>query len=105
VLCSGNHLPYNDENKTIQELRESYSKQFPIESDVSYLDCETSSFKKEVDGILFIGTCMYTDMRIKNNEFNPDGNKILNMECSSKAMNDYRFGIKSFSEDEFGSRK
>lgn len=97
VGVSGNHLPYNDENKTIQELREELAKAFPAEAPFTYLDCETGVFTKEVDGILFIGTCMYTNMRVKDQHWNPEGDKLINMRGSEYNMNDYHWGIKSIS--------
>lgn len=96
VGVSGNHLPYNDEHKTIQQLRQELSKEFPKENSFTYLDCETDAFYKEVDGILFIGSCMYTDMHISHPIWNPNGDKAINMRCSALRMNDYKFGIKSF---------
>lgn len=95
VGVSGNHLPYNDEKKTIQELREELAKAFPASSPFTYLDCETGTFAKEVDGIIFIGTCMYTDMHVKHKVMNPSGDPEVNMRGSQCNMNDYRWGIKS----------
>ena len=95
VGVSGNHLPYNNEHKTLQELREELAKAFPAESMFTYLDCETGVFYKEVDGILFIGTCMYTNMRVKHQHWNPDGDRLINMRGSESNMNDYYWGIKS----------
>lgn len=98
VFVSGNHMPYwnggrePDELKTVQEFREWLKSEFPIGSDVSYLDCETGDFVKEVDGILFVGSCFYTNFRISEPTWNPDGDQKLNMKCSEWNMNDYRFG-------------
>ena len=97
VGISGNHLPYNDEHKTIQELREELAAAFPSTSAFTYLDCETGVFTKEVDGILFVGTCMYTDMRVKHSQWNPNGDVLINMRGSESNMNDYHWGIKSIS--------
>lgn len=95
VGISGNHLPYNDHNKTIQQLRNELAEAFPITSNFTYFDCETNVFCKEVDGILFVGTCMYTNMEIKHKIWNPNGDIELNKRCSAYNMNDYRWGIKS----------
>lgn len=95
VGVSGNHLPYNDDGKTIQELREELANAFPNNAAFTYLDCETGVFSKEVDGILFIGTCMYTDMHVKHEQWNPDGDIGINMRSSEYNMNDFRWGIKS----------
>ena len=95
VGVSGNHLPYNDLDRTVQELREELACAFPNTSTFTYLDVETGTFSKEVDGILFVGTCMYTDMLIKNKRWNPNGDQLFNMKCSEYHMNDYRLGIKT----------
>ena len=95
VGVSGNHLPYNDDGKTMQELRLELAKAFPASNAFTYLDCETGVFIKEVDGILFIGTCMYTDMHIKHSIMNPTGDPEINMRGSQYNMNDYHWGIKS----------
>lgn len=96
IGVSGNHLPYNDQDKTIQQLRLELANEFSNEKTFTYLDCETDVFHKEVDGILFIGSCMYTDMHISHPDWNPTGNKEINMKCSALRMNDYRFGVKSY---------
>lgn len=95
VGISGNHLPYNDENKTIQQLRQELAYEFPIENTFTYFDSEVGVFSKVVDNILFVGTCMYTDMSITHPTWNPTGDKELNMKCSKWHMNDYKWGIKS----------
>ncbi len=93
VGISGNHLPYHSDT-TLQSLRMKLAKAFPVSNPFTYLDCETNVFCKEVDGILFIGTCMYTDMAIKHKKWNPTGDISLNMSCSEYNMNDYNRGIK-----------
>lgn len=99
LLCSGNHLPYNDQLLTIQEQREQLAKAFPIDSSITYLDCECGVYSKEVDGILFIGTCMYSNMRITSSQYNPEGDVTVNKMISHRHMNDYRWGIKQLSYD------
>lgn len=97
VLVSGNHLPYcNCERaagrRTMAELRQALADAFPIGGDVAYLDAETGAAKKIVDGVMFLGSCCYTDMRIRHETLNPDGDPELNRECSERHMNDYRYG-------------
>ena len=77
VLVSGNHLPYNKKMLTLQEQREALEKEFPADGEVTYLDTECKTFCKEVDGILFIGTCMYSDMKIST-PWNPTGDIKVN---------------------------
>lgn len=95
VGVSGNHLPYNNLGNSIQALRQELANAFPVNGTFTYLDCETGTYAKEVDGILFVGSCMYTDMHIKHAGWNPSGDMELNMRCSAWNMNDYRWGIKS----------
>lgn len=95
VFVSGNHLPYSNakkplgEKKLMSELREGLSAAFPACSDVTYLDAETGVVSKEVDGILFIGSCTYTDMRVSHPVWNKNGDRELNCRCSEWNLNDY----------------
>ena len=99
IIVNGNHMPYRNtyerpvkDYKTMTEFREWLRSEFPIGGDISYLDAEIGDFKKEVDGILFMGSCFYSNFRIKEPTWNPSGDKRLNMKCSEYNMNDYRFG-------------
>ena len=98
IVVNGNHMPYGNATRaqkdwrTMDEIRALLKREFPIDADVSYLDAETGDFAKEVDGILFLGSCFYTNFRISEPTWNPDGNQRLNMECSKFRMNDYKFG-------------
>jgi hypothetical protein len=96
LIISGNHLPYNCdvENKTIQELREELKENFPLDGNVTYLDCETGVYSKCIDGILFIGTCMYTDMILKSNHPEIISTQEANMRRAEYQMNDYRYSRK-----------
>ena len=105
VLIAGNHLPYNDQKKTIQEQRKQLADAFPADSDVTYLDVETGVFSKEVDGILFVGTTMYSDFKISHERWNPDGDMDVNMSASRRIMNDYRFGTVNDASSEKHCRK
>lgn len=93
LIVSGNHMPYNSSNKTMQEQREELAAKYPIDADISYLDVETGTFAKEVDGILFIGTCMYSNMKAKD-AHNPSGDEVINKMTAKDRMNDYNYGIK-----------
>jgi len=99
VLVSGNHLPYNKSMLTIQEQRESLAAAFSSENDITYLDTECKTFYKEVDGILFIGTCMYSDMKIST-PWNPDGDIKTNCRIAERQMNDYHYGLKTIQKNE-----
>lgn len=94
IIISGNHLPYNDLNLTIQQLRDDLHSKFKLTDSITYLDAETSVFSKEVDGILFVGSCFYTNMALKHDYFNPTGDVNKNCKFSQSHMNDYVYGIK-----------
>lgn len=94
---SGNHLPYNDSICPIQNLRDQLHEAFPLESNFTYLDAECGVVSKEVDGILFVGSCFYSDMRITST-VNRDGDIGLNKRISKNHMNDYRYGIKEIKD-------
>lgn len=93
VGVSGNHLPYNDLCESVQNMRERLAAAFPASAGFTYLDCETGTFHKVVDGILFAGSCMYSDFGISHKYWNKDGDVEFNMRCSEYNMNDYRFGM------------
>lgn len=93
LFVSGNHMPYdNPEKFTMDELRQILADRFPAESPVTYLDALTCCFSKIVDGILFVGTCMYSNMQIKS-AMNPAGDIVINKSISRSRMNDYYHGI------------
>lgn len=101
LIISGNHLQYNCdiEKKTIQELREELKEKFPLDGTVTYLDCETGIYSKCIDGILFIGTCMYTDMMLKSNYPTIISTQEANMRRSEYQMNDYIYSLKDKDKD------
>jgi len=99
VFVSGNHLPYCNhyelpaaQRRTMDELRKILADKFPADGEVSYLDAETGAVKKVVDGIMFLGSCCYTDMGISDKYWNPEGRRELNRACSEYNMNDYKYG-------------
>lgn len=93
VGVSGNHLPYNRDDKTMQELRQELAKVFPEDSSFTYLDVETGCFKKVVDGIMFLGSCFYSDMKLSSPRY--EGRSVNdNMKASYVRMNDWHYGIK-----------
>jgi len=102
VVVHGNHLPYCNTPergpagyRTMDELRARLSEEFPPDGDVSYLDVQAGFFKKVVDGVMFLGGCMYTDFAAKHPVWNPDGDAELNMENARWHMRDYRYGYVS----------
>lgn len=98
LLISGNHLVYNRQHLPIQDLRQQLADAFPPASDITYLDVLTGCFKKEVDGVLFIGTTLYTDFKLKSAYANGKQVQERNMSISWRYMNDYRWGLQSADE-------
>lgn len=94
IFISGNHLVYNNKYKLIQELRDELHAAFPIDSDITYLDNECGVLSKVVDGILFIGTTLYTDYRYSAYDTGSDVEKIaLNKAYGQRGLNDFRYGM------------
>ena len=92
IGVSGNHLPYNGYGKTLDSLRCELASAFGPEQDFTYLDALGGTVSKVVDGVLFVGSCLYSDMKIRSS-VNPVGDVSLNMSISKRRMNDYRYGI------------
>lgn len=88
VFVSGNHLVYNKNGLTIQELREIYANNFPESKSMTYLEkmTEKGVFYKKVDGILFVGSTLYTDFCL-------NGRYEDNVYWSRRRMNDYHWGL------------
>ena len=89
IVVAGNHIVYNIEGKTVQALKQEMADAFPKEAPITFLDQMTGVMHKEVDGIVFIGTTLYTDYKLYGGNpnyamfqaFNPRG-----------GLNDFRFG-------------
>lgn len=98
IIIAGNHMPYGNagkppaEKKTMEEYRKWLKAEFPMDSDISFLDAENGDVVKEVDGILFVGSCFYSNFRMTEPTWNPFGNQSLNMMNSEYHMNDYKMG-------------
>jgi hypothetical protein len=107
VFIAGNHIVYNYYHKTIEELKNDYAKEFPLESDITFLDCESGVFTKEVDGILFVGTTLYTNYELPVGDYNRGATmegksvderiafnmRIATPKMSGGGMNDFQFGL------------
>lgn len=108
VFVSGNHLVYNDRNLHIDELRSELMFEHGPNDPITYLDALTGEpcVCKEKDGILFIGSALYTnfllpykwdyeDERQQDGPPSEKGNELTqlrNGQRSERAMNDYRWG-------------
>ena len=92
VCVTGNHMPYNDRGLTMQELRDEMAAAFGPKARMTYLDAECGTVSKEWGGVLFVGSCMYSDMRISDSA-NPSGDATANKMRSHSCMNDYKWGV------------
>lgn len=88
IFIAGNHLVYNKKNQTILDLKKYLGSKFTLDSDITFLDSEIGIISKEVNGILFVGTTLYTDYNLNNHA-------VFDMQLGKAAMNDFRWGIKS----------
>lgn len=90
LVVSGNHIVYSGDKRPIQDLKQKMAQVFPKEGPITYLDQMTGVMSKEVDGILFVGTTLYTDYALS-----PDilaENAMRYAGSKSLGMNDFRFG-------------
>lgn len=99
IFIAGNHIVYNREGKTIEELKEDCHKEFPETGDISFLDQSVGVMSKEVDGILFVCSTLYTNYELPIDYPLCDGDTYvkLNMrmatpKMSGGGMNDFNFG-------------
>lgn len=102
ILIAGNHLVYNRSGKTIHELKEELHKAFPVDSDVTFLDVDVGVCSKVVDGVLFLGSTMYTNYEYDSDDiYYPRRPEIesmaeYNMRLATnprRCMNDWAWGI------------
>lgn len=92
VLVSGNHLVYNKRGLSVQALRDELHNEFPASADVTYLETMCGVSSKEVDGILFVGSCLYTDMKLPSWK-NPNGIEEINCRVAQQYLNDFHWGM------------
>ncbi|MCL2505696.1 MAG: metallophosphoesterase [Alphaproteobacteria bacterium] len=57
IFVGGNHILYNDEGKTIQEIHDEYRAAFPIDSKISYLENDV----KIIGDYAFVGCTLWGD--------------------------------------------
>lgn len=98
VGVTGNHLVYNYCDKTVYELKEELHKAFPIDNSFTFLDEACGVVSKEVNGILFVGSCFYTDYKLpinNNSSLKQTAKeiKLKNMLLSHRCMNDFKWGF------------
>ena len=99
IAVAGNHIVYNRLNMPIEDIRELFAREMPPDAGLAYLDCLTKDkvFFKELNGILFIGSTLYTDYGSKFDHETckprPQTNLVrYNMEQGYWSLNDFRWG-------------
>ena len=79
VFVEGNHIFYNNDKLTLQDLYKRIEEDFPLDSDLSFLQ---NTYKK-VGSVIIFGATLWTDCRYY-------GVKMI--EGLRRHMNDYRYG-------------
>lgn len=79
VFVEGNHIFYNNDELTLQDLYKRIEEDFPIDSNVSFLQNKW----KKVGSVIIFGATLWTDCRFYGN---------LMVEGLRRHMNDYRYG-------------
>jgi hypothetical protein len=100
LIVAGNHLVYNRLGISIEEHKKRLAKKFPIDGSLSFLDNSVGVMAKEVDGILFIGSTLYTDYKLPvsgerglTEQQTIDCNKrMASPKMSGGGLNDFNFG-------------
>lgn len=104
VLVAGNHLVYNRGGLSLEGLKKELAGKFPPDASMTFLDSSVGTVSKEVDGILFVGSTLYTDYsysppslrRMYGKGGGKDAGKLI-VECNARNavsyMNDFRFGM------------
>jgi predicted phosphodiesterase len=81
ILIGGNHIVYNEEGKTIQQLHSEYRAEFPLDTSISFLENDY----KIIDDVVFIGATLWTDYKYSDDQ-------SINMHFAAQSMNDFRWG-------------
>ena len=100
IIVAGNHLVYNSEGMSIEGLKRRLGTLFPPDSEITFLDNSINVMSKEVDGILFIGSTLYTDYRLPTVENKGFGEKAIiehnkrmaSPKMSGGGLNDFHYG-------------
>jgi predicted phosphodiesterase len=89
IFIAGNHIVYNYDKKPIMELYQELRDEFPINSNIAFLENDY----KIIDDIVFIGTTLWTDYTYNDGLETSYQIAKMNMEIVKKYMNDYRWGL------------
>jgi len=87
LVIAGNHIVYDSNGRPIQDLKQQMAQAFPKDSPITFLDQMTGTMSKEIDGILFVGTTLYTDYALF-----PDTSVEWAMHKGGRGLNDFYIG-------------
>ena len=87
LIIAGNHIVYDSNGQPVQALKQQMAQAFPKDGPITFLDQMTGIMSKEIDGILFIGTTLYTDYALY-----PDISVEWAMHKGFRGLNDFYTG-------------
>lgn len=69
IVVAGNHIVYGHYGfgETVESLKDRLSDAFPENGPVKFLDCSTGFFKFVKEGILFLGSTLYSNYEVSSN--------------------------------------
>lgn len=66
AFISGNHDAYTMDNTPLEDVKEYYHKNFPLDSEITYFDDDVGVISKEIgDNILLVADVLYTDYKLR----------------------------------------
>lgn len=94
VFVAGNHIVYNAFNTPIEDFKEAFHKEFPVDAKITFLDESVGVIEKEIDGIVFIGSTLYTDYKYQTGRYHDSVDATIrqNMRYAYDGLNDFRVG-------------
>lgn len=103
VFVAGNHIVYNASNKALEDFKEELHAEYPKGSSITFLDESVGLVEKEVDGIVFLGSTLYTDYKYKTYDYHEDDEQTIarNMRYANLGLNDFCVG-KTTRDDSLG---
>ena len=103
LVIAGNHIVYGADKTPVQDLKKKMADAFPQKGPITFLDQMTGTMSKEVNGILFIGTTLYTDYALF-----PDISVEWAMHKGFRSLNDFYAGytkdkdkVRHFTPDDY----
>ena len=98
AFVSGNHDVY-DADMPIEDIKQMFAHEFPLNSDVTYFDSEVGVVSKDIgDNVLLVADVMYTDYKLMVRHRNPAGDVHKNIVLADSwrngryGMNDFNYG-------------